>query len=386
MRKGIKIMNGFFQQRDSHRFTKCRWNSNTDEFDQKSIIDYIISTDSKMVKNVKVIPGISMDSDHRLVVTDIRIRMERIQNKEKRSVFKVELLKENGKKREYIEKVRENLEQMEEVGEIREIQETVRRAAEETLGRRWTGRTRKRHTKWWGEEVREAILRKTVMMRRWLKNRTAQTRELYVEARNEAERVKRRAKEEAASREAEEMMEDLRTGKKKIFRLAKAYRGSKRKRGNIKDKQGEILVRPTDINGRWTEHFRELLNVNDVEEEVGEEMEGGQEDEEEDDIIGEELEVALGAMKNGKAPGEDEIPIELIKEGGEKMKEVILNMINRCWNESEVPESWGKAIVVPIYKGKGDPADCNNYRGITLLDHLSKTYERILERRLRMVV
>ena len=87
MRKGIKIMNGFFQQRDSHRFTRYRWNSNTDEFDQKSIIDYIISTDSKMVKNVKVIPGISMDSDHRLVVTDIRIRMERIQNKEKRNVF-----------------------------------------------------------------------------------------------------------------------------------------------------------------------------------------------------------------------------------------------------------------------------------------------------------
>ena len=148
LRKGMKIMNGFFQQRDSHRFTRYRWNSNTDEFDQKSIIDYIISTDSKMVKNVKVIPGISMDSDHRLVVTDIRIRMERIQNKEKRSVFKVELLKENGKKREYIEKVRENLEQMEEVGEIREIQETVRRVAEETLGRRWIGGTRKRHTKW----------------------------------------------------------------------------------------------------------------------------------------------------------------------------------------------------------------------------------------------
>ena len=169
-----------------------------------------------MIKNVKVIPGVSMDSDHRLVVTDIRIRMERIQNKEKRSVFKVELLKENGKKREYIEKVRENLEQMEEVGEKREIQETVRRVAEETLGRRWMRGTRKRHTKWWGEEVREAILRKTVMMRRWLKNRTAQTRELYVEARNEAERVKRRAKEEAAGREAEEMMEDLRTGKKKI--------------------------------------------------------------------------------------------------------------------------------------------------------------------------
>ena len=43
----------------------------------------------------------------------------------------------------------------------------------------------------------------------------------------------------------------------------------------------------------------------------------------------------------------------------------------------------GKAIILPIYKGKGDAGNCNNYRGISLVDHLAKIYERILERRLR---
>src|SRR5678816_4756499 len=47
---------------------------------------------------------------------------------------------------------------------------------------------------------------------------------------------------------------------------------------------------------------------------------------------------------------------------------------------------WGKIVVLPIYKGKGVTGDCGNYRGIALLDHIAKVYERILERRLRAVI
>lgn len=50
-----------------------------------------------------------------------------------------------------------------------------------------------------------------------------------------------------------------------------------------------------------------------------------------------------------------------------------------------MPEEWGRAIICPIYKKK-DKAECANYRGISLLSHASKVYERILERRLRNIV
>ena len=36
----------------------------------------------------------------------------------------------------------------------------------------------------------------------------------------------------------------------------------------------------------------------------------------------------------------------------------------------------------PVFK-KGDKTECSNYRGISLMSHAFKVYERILEKRLR---
>ena len=38
---------------------------------------------------------------------------------------------------------------------------------------------------------------------------------------------------------------------------------------------------------------------------------------------------------------------------------------------------------MPIYKGKGDIQECGNYRGIKLISHTMKIWEKIIERRLR---
>ena len=43
---------------------------------------------------------------------------------------------------------------------------------------------------------------------------------------------------------------------------------------------------------------------------------------------------------------------------------------------------WQRAVVCPIFK-KGERTDCANYRGISLLSHIGKVYERVIENRLR---
>ena len=41
-----------------------------------------------------------------------------------------------------------------------------------------------------------------------------------------------------------------------------------------------------------------------------------------------------------------------------------------------IPEELRTSTITPIYKQKGDPLECNNFRGIKLLSHTLKLWER----------
>ena len=48
-----------------------------------------------------------------------------------------------------------------------------------------------------------------------------------------------------------------------------------------------------------------------------------------------------------------------------------------------MPEEWRDSVLIPIFKNKGDVQSCSNYRGIKLISHTMKLWERIVEKRLR---
>ena len=50
-----------------------------------------------------------------------------------------------------------------------------------------------------------------------------------------------------------------------------------------------------------------------------------------------------------------------------------------------MPKEWIRSILVPIIKNKGDVQSCTNYRGINLMSHTMKLWERVIEHRLRRV-
>ena len=65
-----------------------------------------------------------------------------------------------------------------------------------------------------------------------------------------------------------------------------------------------------------------------------------------------QVELAIEKLKNHKSPGIDQIPAELIKEGGRTIRCDIHKLIISIWNK-ELRDEWKESIIVPIYK-KGD--------------------------------
>ena len=52
----------------------------------------------------------------------------------------------------------------------------------------------------------------------------------------------------------------------------------------------------------------------------------------------------------------------------------------------KIPFEWADSYTIPLCKGKGDALSCSKYRGVRLLEHGMKLWEKILEERLREIV
>ena len=57
--------------------------------------------------------------------------------------------------------------------------------------------------------------------------------------------------------------------------------------------------------------------------------------------------------------------------GSRWMTDLIKNIVK----EGCIPDDWRKSILVPVYKGKGDPLVCGSYRAIKLLEQPMNVFE-----------
>ena len=149
----------------------------------------------------------------------------------------------------------------------------------------------------------------------------------------------------------------------------------------IKDENGNVMVNSEAVLKRWKEYFEKLMNEENNRGPRTEEAEVV--NEEINCVSREEVKNALRRMKKGKAIGLDELPVEVWKCMGEMGIEFLTRLFNRLLMGERMPEEWRRSVLIPIYKNKGDAQCCGNYRGIKLMSHTMKVWERIIEARLR---
>ena len=149
----------------------------------------------------------------------------------------------------------------------------------------------------------------------------------------------------------------------------------------IKDENGNVMVNSEAMLKRWKEYFEKLMNEENDREPRIEEAEVV--NEEVNCVNREEVKNALRRIKKGKAVGPDELPVEVWKCMVKMGIKFLTRLFNKLLISERMPEEWRRSVLIPIYKNKGDAQCCGNYRGIKLISHTMKIWERIIEARLR---
>ncbi|KAK3575213.1 hypothetical protein QTP86_021994 [Hemibagrus guttatus] len=263
--------------------------------------------------------------------------------------------------------------------------EVIRETGRKVLGVSSGRRKEDKETWWWNEEVQDSIQRKRLAKKKWDMDRTEENRQEYKELQRRVKRELSKAKQKAYDKLYTRL--DTREGEKDLYRLTRQRdRDGKdvQQVRVIKDRDGRVLTSEESVQRRWKEYFEELMNEeNEREKRVEGVNSVGQKV---DKIRKDEVRKALKRMKSGKAVGPDDIPVKVWKCLGEAALEFLASLFNRVLESERMPEEWRRSVLVPIFKNKGDVQSCSNYRGIKLMSHTMKLWERVVEARLRKVV
>ena len=207
-------------------------------------------------------------------------------------------------------------------------------------------------------------------------------REEYKQYKRKLKKVIRESKKKADEEFGTKLSKKFEENKKLYFKeVEKVRRGNKKSNAQVRDENGRLLKGNKAVLERWRESFEEIMNTESQGRAViscmGMERGGGRLLVQ-GPIKRREVKRAIGRLKLGKASGVDGITAEMLKFGGEAVIDWMHMICNLAWKQGVVPDDWVKAIMVPVYKGKGSKEECCNYRGISLVSIAGKVYGKII--------
>lgn len=374
----LAIVNSFFKKAPEHLITYKSGPHSTQ-------IDYILTNRVNIgrVKNCKVIPGECAISQHRIVVMDMTFRQksrpkpERVPEITKWWLLKGEKAEEF---RQELESVTINME--DDVNTMwKQLVLYIMKAGNKILGRTKPGRRTPKETWWWNASVQTALKDKKDAFKFWQTTGADEDREAYKIAKKAAKKAVAIERHNATG--ALYAALESREGQKEIYKISKARNKASQdpvKTRVVKGTDGTMLHKDKDVLGAWHAYYEQLLNTStrtvslpEVTKNLGLVPL----------ITPQEVKAALKRMANKKSPGPDGIPIEVWKCLGEKGIYLLTHLFLKAMESSQIPDAWRLSTIIPLYKGKGSRYECNNYRGIKLMSHTMKLYERVIDARLR---
>ena len=336
---GLCITNTFFPHKRIHT---ASWYP-PDPRSRPSLKDYVLVKHRmrSSILDTRVHRGADMDSDHRLVITSIRLKLlKKARNQRRRQCFNVELLLQDQRRSDFMETIGEYFSTRKRQGDVEEIWEELKKSvlgsAEQHLGGK-----RKRQSKWMTQDTIEIIEAKRMAFLRWQERREATGRhKKYKDLCKKVRRAVREDKEkwlDGVMKGLEDNMKCHRQGS--FFKKMRQLTATRVKpMSTIMDESGQPLQKSEEKLARWKRHFEKVLNVQSVvADSVVEELED-QSEAETTQVTREEVEWAVRKLQNCKAAGEDDIVAELLKSGGEAMidRRDIRRLRGKDWSKTRL--------------------------------------------------
>lgn len=374
----LKILNGFYQHRNIHKYT---WTQSTRNL--KSVIDYAITRQNTKIniQDVKACRGPSCGSDHYVLKMKAVLPSRNEQQVDKQPNQNMKQIRYNLDSLDH-ESVRElfrkrldgylgsnsftNTED-----HYEHIEKSIHAAAEEALGK-YDENQQRRKPYWWDEEIEKEIAEKRQKYHKFLTTNSDIDKINYKEAQAKVRKRITQKKNEAWEKNCNKINTYI-GGRRSTesWKLIKKLREQKKK---------EIISPIT--NEKWEQYFKDLLTENRTEFtnkennviEINVESSPFR-------VTRKEVTDICRSLKNGKSPGPGDIPAELIKIGTEKLYDHLRKLFQSCLNGAEIPKEWKISIMSTIHK-KGRKDQCENYRGIAVTSTISRIYGKIIKNKI----
>lgn len=371
----LVLANTLFNHHPRKRYTWISPDQQT-----RNQIDFILVNDrwKTSVLDSRSKPGADCDTDHLLVSAKIRLKTFKKKSPQTAPRYDIERLEENSCHEKYNVSVENKFSVLLDVLPEesppehiwQEMKKIFHEAAEETIGKR----ARKKTKPWITDEALQMAAEKR-------NARQSNNKERYQQLKREVQQVIRRDKRQWLSNECNKITEyDDQHKSKELFKQIKTMtrKPLSAKQMSVKDKQGNTLTDPGEVLTRWNEYGKELFcsPENEIKRKFTKTTET------EPPPLVEEVESAVKHLKNGKSPGLDNIPAELIKHAGVNCIKTLHLICTNIWIQQEWPEDWKQQELVMLHKA-GDPKECSNYRTIALISHTSKILLHIILNRLK---
>jgi len=368
--KNLVVTNTWFKVHPRRRYT---WISPGDR--TRNQIDYILINNRyrSSISKVKTYPGADANSDHVPVVANIKLHLKVLKTPKRKSRFMLNVLKKEEVRGKFRQAVIQNLDKIDHATSPESHWDILRtnllEAAEKHIPKE---ERRSKYSHWMTQDIKD-LMRE----RRLAKN----DQELYRQINKQVIQECSKAKEqwlEQRCQEVEKLKDDQ--------NLKEMYKGIREITGKIpsgpatciKSLTGEILFKPVDVAERWSEYLSQLFDgVKMDDEEINSltEPSGPR-------ITKDEVEWALGKMKDDKAAGPDEVVAEMLKALGETGVDLLHDLICKIYETGDIPQNMLNSIFIALPK-KRNAMECENHRTISLMSHTLKLLLRIILERCR---